>query len=145
MRVSCLVVTSRRSGDRNAGFSPADDADARSIVFVFIQINTFTYLRKMSIYQMNSVYVIVKLFFFFLPSTTSAVKLAFSFTLIPTSFVHLYKVSDIYDLKSAFRGPLKLSSMPCKMGFSWCVRYYRLNDLDKTTVVRHSLEWRNLM
>ena len=34
-----------------------DDADARSVVFVFIQINTFTYLRKMSIYQTNSVYV----------------------------------------------------------------------------------------
>ena len=57
MRVSCLVVTSRRSRDRNAGFSAADDADARSVVFVFIQINTFTYLRKMSIYQTNSVYV----------------------------------------------------------------------------------------
>ena len=27
-------------------FSAADDADARSVVFVFIQINTFTYLRK---------------------------------------------------------------------------------------------------
>ena len=40
MRVSCLVVTSRRSRDRNAGFSAADDADARSVVFVFIQINT---------------------------------------------------------------------------------------------------------
>ena len=39
------------------GFSAADDADARSVVFVFIQINTFTYLRKMSIYQTNSVYV----------------------------------------------------------------------------------------
>ena len=57
MRVRCLVVTSRRSRDRNAGFSAADDADARSVVFVFIQINTFTYLRKMSIYQTNSVYV----------------------------------------------------------------------------------------
>ena len=39
------------------GFSAADDLDARSVVFVFIQINTFTYLRKMSIYQTNSVYV----------------------------------------------------------------------------------------
>ena len=29
----------------------------RRIVFVFIQINTFMYLRKMSIYQTNSVYV----------------------------------------------------------------------------------------
>ena len=38
------------------GFSAADDADARSVVFVFIQINTSTYLRKMSIYQTNSVY-----------------------------------------------------------------------------------------
>ena len=51
------VVTSQRSRDRNAGFSAADDTDARSIVFVVIQINTFTYLRKMSIYQTNSVYV----------------------------------------------------------------------------------------
>ena len=51
---SCDVTRSR---DRNAGFSAADDADARSVVFVFIQINTFTYLRKMSIYQTNSVYV----------------------------------------------------------------------------------------
>ena len=33
MRVSCLVVTSRRSRDRNAGFSAADDADVRSVVF----------------------------------------------------------------------------------------------------------------
>ena len=57
MRVSCLVVTSQRSRDQNAGFSAADDADARSVVFVFIQINTFTYFRKMSIYQTNSVYV----------------------------------------------------------------------------------------
>ena len=40
-----------------AGFSAADDTAARSIVFVFIQINTFMYLRKMSIYQTNSVYV----------------------------------------------------------------------------------------
>ena len=39
------------------GFSAADDADARSVVFVFIQINTFTYIRKMSIYQTNSVHV----------------------------------------------------------------------------------------
>ena len=53
-QLSCCDV--RRSRDRNAGFSAADDADARS-VFVFIQINTFTYLRKMSIYQTNSVYV----------------------------------------------------------------------------------------
>ena len=37
--------------------SAADDADARSVVFVFIQINTSTYLRKMSIYQTNSMYV----------------------------------------------------------------------------------------
>ena len=57
MRVSCHVVTSRRSRDRNAGFSAADDADARSVVFVLIQINTFTYLRKMSVCQTNSVYV----------------------------------------------------------------------------------------
>ena len=57
MRVSCLVVTSRRSRDRNPGFSAADDAAARSVVFVFFQINTFTYLRKMSVYQTNSVYV----------------------------------------------------------------------------------------
>ena len=57
MRVSYLVVTSQRSRDRNVGFSAADDAAARSIMFVFIQINTFTYLRKMSIYQTNSVYV----------------------------------------------------------------------------------------
>ena len=57
MWVSCLVVTSRRSRDRNAGFSAADIADARSIMFVFIQINTFTYLRKMSIYQTNGMYV----------------------------------------------------------------------------------------
>ena len=57
MRVSWLVVTSRRSRDRNAGFQAADDADARSVVFVLIQINTFTYLRKMSVYQTNSVYV----------------------------------------------------------------------------------------
>ena len=62
MRVSCLVVTSRRSRDRNAGFSAADDADARSVVFVLIQINTFTYLRKMSIYQTNS--MIVKLYLY---------------------------------------------------------------------------------
>ena len=46
-----------RSCDRNAGFSAADDAAARSVEFVFIQINTFTYLRKMSVYQKNSVYV----------------------------------------------------------------------------------------
>ena len=46
------------------GFSAADDADARSVVFVFIQINTFTYLGKMSIYQTNSVYVIVKLYLY---------------------------------------------------------------------------------
>ena len=56
-RISCLVVTSRRSRDRNTWFSAADDADARSVAFVFIQINTFTYLRKMSIYQLNSVNV----------------------------------------------------------------------------------------
>ena len=37
MPVSCLVVMSRRSRDQNAGFSAADDADARSVVFVFIQ------------------------------------------------------------------------------------------------------------
>ena len=47
------------------GFSAADDLDARSVVFVFIQINTFTYLRKMSIYQTNSVYVKIYLFFGF--------------------------------------------------------------------------------
>ena len=46
------------------GFSAADDADARSVVFVFIQISTFTYLGKMSIYQTNSVYVIVKLYLY---------------------------------------------------------------------------------
>ena len=57
MRVSCLVLTSRRSRDRNPGFSAADDAAARSVVFVFIQINTFKYLRKMSMYQTNSVCV----------------------------------------------------------------------------------------
>ena len=54
-QLSC--VTSRRSRDRNPGFSAADDVAARSVVFVFIQINTFTYLRKMSSYQTNSVYV----------------------------------------------------------------------------------------
>ena len=70
MPVSSLVLTSRRSRDRNQGF-----------VFVFIQINTFTYLRKMSMYQTNSVYV----------------KL-------------LRDVSDIYDLKSVFMGPLKAMS-----------------------------------
>ena len=53
----CPVVTSWRSRDRNPGFSAAYDAAARSVVFVFIQINTFTYLRKMSIYQTNSMYV----------------------------------------------------------------------------------------
>ena len=54
MRVSCLVLTSH---DRNLGFSAADDAAVRSVVFVFIQINTFTYLKKTSMYQTNSVYV----------------------------------------------------------------------------------------
>ena len=34
-------------------FQPA----ARNVVFVFIQINTFTYLMKMSMYQTNSVHV----------------------------------------------------------------------------------------
>ena len=55
--LSHAVQLSWRSCDRNAGFSAADDAAARSVVFVFIQINTFTYLRKMSVYQKNSVYV----------------------------------------------------------------------------------------
>jgi len=54
MRVSCLVLTSQRSRDQNPGFSAADDAAARRVVF---QINTFMYLRKMSMYQTNSVYV----------------------------------------------------------------------------------------
>ena len=59
----CLVMTSRRSRDRNPGFTAADDAAARSVVCVFfIQINTFTYLRKMSIYQTNSVYVKLSLY-----------------------------------------------------------------------------------
>ena len=62
LRVRCLIVTPQRSRDRNAGFSAADDADARSVVFVFIQINTFTYLRKMSVYQTNSVYVKLNLY-----------------------------------------------------------------------------------
>ena len=44
------------------GFSAADDADAGSVVFVFIQINTFTYLGKMSIYQTNSVCFALKAF-----------------------------------------------------------------------------------
>ena len=61
MRVSCLV-TSRRSRDQNVGFSAADDADARSAMFVFIQINTFTYLRKMSIkrtaWMLNFIYIV---------------------------------------------------------------------------------------
>ena len=48
-------MTSWRSHDQNPRFSAADDAAAQSVVFVFIQINTFTYLRKMSIYQMNSI------------------------------------------------------------------------------------------
>ena len=76
MRASCLVLTSRRSRDRNPGFSAADDAAAWSVVFVFIQINTFVYLRKMAMYQTNSVYV---------------------------KLVH-DDVSDIYDLKSVSRG-----------------------------------------
>ena len=51
MRVSCLVVTSRRSRDRNAGFSAADDADLEaSCLFSFKP-----YLRKMLTYQTNSV------------------------------------------------------------------------------------------
>ena len=59
----CLVMTSRRSRDRNPGFTAADDAAARSVVCVFfIQINTFTYLRKISIYQTNSVYVKLSLY-----------------------------------------------------------------------------------
>ena len=57
MQVSCLVLTSWRSRDRNQGFSAADNAAAQSVVFVFIQINTFTYLRRMSMYQTNSMYV----------------------------------------------------------------------------------------
>ena len=59
MRVSCLVVTSRRSRDQNAGFWDADDADLleASWLFSFKSILSFTYLRKMSIYQTNSVYV----------------------------------------------------------------------------------------
>ena len=59
MRVSCLVLMSRKSRDWNAGFSAADAvaAAAQSFVFVFIQINTFTYLRKMSMHQTNSMYV----------------------------------------------------------------------------------------
>ena len=44
---SVVLLWRQRSCDRNARFSAADDADARSVVFVFIQINTFTYLRKM--------------------------------------------------------------------------------------------------
>ena len=60
-RVSCLVLTSRKSRDRNPGFSAADDAAVRN-VFVFIQINTFPYHRKMSMYQTNSVYVKLYLF-----------------------------------------------------------------------------------
>ena len=57
MWVSCLVLTSWRSRDRNPGFSAADDAAAQSIVFAFFQINTLTYRRKMSLYQTSSVYV----------------------------------------------------------------------------------------
>ena len=53
--VSCLVVTSRRSHDRNPGFSTADNAAGWSIMFVFCQISTFTYLRKMFMYQTNGV------------------------------------------------------------------------------------------
>ena len=62
MRISCLVVTSRRSRDRNPGFSAGDDAAAQSVMFIFIQINTFMYLRKMSICQTNSVYVTLYLY-----------------------------------------------------------------------------------
>ena len=51
-QLSCRDVTGP-----NPGFSAAENAAARSVVFVLIQINTFTYLRKMSIYQTNSVYV----------------------------------------------------------------------------------------
>ena len=54
-QLSCLDVTEVTWP--NPGFSAADDAAARSVVFVFIQINTFTYLRKMSVYQTNSMYV----------------------------------------------------------------------------------------
>ena len=52
-----ILFKSLLSHAGHAGFSAADDADARSVVFVFIQIYTFTYLRKMSIYQTNSVYL----------------------------------------------------------------------------------------
>ena len=41
---------------RDFQLQTTDDADARRVVFVFMQINTFTYIRKMSIYQTNSVY-----------------------------------------------------------------------------------------
>ena len=51
----CLVVTSRRSCDQNA--------DARSVVFVFIQINTFTYPRKCqsikrTVCMLNFIYIV---------------------------------------------------------------------------------------
>ena len=55
--VTASVVTSRRSRDRDPGVFSCRHAAARSVVFVFIKISTLTYLRKISMYQTNSVYV----------------------------------------------------------------------------------------
>ena len=55
-QLSCCDVTDVTCP--KTGFSAADDADARSVVFVFIQINTFTYLRK--IQTIKHVYVYVR-------------------------------------------------------------------------------------
>ena len=54
-QLSCCDVTEVVT--ENGIFSCRRRRCSRSVVFVFIQINTFTYLRKMSIYQTNSVYV----------------------------------------------------------------------------------------
>ena len=59
MRVSCLVLTSRRSRDWNPRFSAADDAGAGSVVFIFIQINTLTSGKCQCIKGMfNFIYIV---------------------------------------------------------------------------------------